>query len=277
MGSPEGYGVSSPHVVWDGTTFHMWYAGFQITTKVMAASGYATSSDGINWTKYENNPILVPSQSWEGGEIVIIPKVVVEDSIFHIWYASGHSFDQQNPAKEYKIGYAASTDGINRIKNENNPVLEIPGNSAEPSTIILKDSLYQMWFSCDFFPDNRWRIGYAIGPLSAHDIWVVAMPEHIASVPIFVNNYVPKVNVWNVGSGDESSVNISCKIDSSGVNLYTDTKTIDVMESGQFRKTVFEEFKTFDKETYSVTFYSQLQNDEKLCNDTLHSQLPISS
>lgn len=335
----ENDGVSSPYVIWDGAIFHMWYAGFQITTKVTASIGYATSSDGINWIKHESNPILAPTQSWEGGEICIIPKVVFVDSIFHMWYASGHSFDQQNPAKEYKIGYATSTDGINWIKNENNPVLEITGYSAEPSTIILKDSLFQMWFSCDFFPDNRWRIGYAtssdginwhhfennpvvdvssssweiegvawpsvllnetgynmwytgigdidgqvaprigfaISPILEHDIWAVTMPEQVASVPILVNNYIPRVNVWNVGLSGESNVSITCKIDSSNTNLYNDSNTIAELEAGQSNVIHFEKFRTFDNDTFAISFYSTLQNDENLGNDTLRSIIEISN
>jgi hypothetical protein len=57
----DGYHVFSPGVVFDGVSYHMWYTGawgygtnlggFQI--------GYATSPDGISWTKDPANPVDV--------------------------------------------------------------------------------------------------------------------------------------------------------------------------------------------------------------------------
>lgn len=334
-GTWESHGVGTPHVVWDGKIFHMWYSGNKATSKLFVSIGYAKSSDGIHWTKHENNPVLVPTQDWEGGEVIVLPKVIIKDNTFQLWYSSGYSFSPGNPAKEYKIGYATSLDGISWKKYENNPVLDTGGFQAEPSTIILRDSVFQMWFSSDFLPDNRWRIGYAesvdgtnweqfennpvlnvtpelwdaegvawpsvlfngnayqmwytgigktpprigyaISPLLAHDVWVISMPEHVSLAPILVNNYTPKAKIWNVGLTNESNSALVCKIDSSGVNLYNDTKMIESLESSQLMEILFEEFSTFSNTNYTITFCSNLQNDENASNDTLQSTLTVSN
>ncbi len=54
----EDWIVAYPEVLFDGTTFHMWYWGIQggpIPTDF--SIGYATSQDGIAWTKDPENPV----------------------------------------------------------------------------------------------------------------------------------------------------------------------------------------------------------------------------
>ena len=54
----ENWIVAYPDVQFDGTTFHMWYWGIQGgPTPTDFSIGYATSQDGIAWTKDPANPI----------------------------------------------------------------------------------------------------------------------------------------------------------------------------------------------------------------------------
>ena len=41
----------------EGTTYHMWYTGYDGTREGLKMLGYATSPDGIHWTRDPNNPI----------------------------------------------------------------------------------------------------------------------------------------------------------------------------------------------------------------------------
>lgn len=45
--------VAAPYVLFDGTSYRMWYVGDDGTSEYV---GYATSPDGIAWTKYYGNP-----------------------------------------------------------------------------------------------------------------------------------------------------------------------------------------------------------------------------
>jgi len=90
-------------VLWNGSTFDIWYSGTALDNRWRV--GYATSTDGISWTKYLLNPVLdygmVGSwdhqQAWNSS--VILDSA---DQIYKMWYTGG-SFDNGS------IGFATST------------------------------------------------------------------------------------------------------------------------------------------------------------------------
>ena len=63
----EKVALMCPHVLWDeqAKLYHMWYSGGE--QQEPNAIGYATSPDGLTWTKYEQNPVFTGDQSltWE--------------------------------------------------------------------------------------------------------------------------------------------------------------------------------------------------------------------
>jgi predicted GH43/DUF377 family glycosyl hydrolase len=63
--------VMCPHVIWDEEEkiFKMWYSGGEQYEP--DAIGYATSKDGINWTKLAKNPIFEndPASDWEKAKV----------------------------------------------------------------------------------------------------------------------------------------------------------------------------------------------------------------
>jgi predicted GH43/DUF377 family glycosyl hydrolase len=73
--------------------------------------GVATSTDGIHWTKYTNNPILLSEYSWEGTGIYY-PSVIKENDQFKMIYMN---------ASADAFGIATSTDGIHWTKTGSNP------------------------------------------------------------------------------------------------------------------------------------------------------------
>jgi uncharacterized repeat protein (TIGR01451 family) len=85
----------------------MWYAGFGKVTPDDPVSkwrlGYATSSDGFIWTKYENNPWLVPGPEgeWDGYQ-VNNPNVIFQDGLDKMWFTGGDE-------KAMRMGYAVFT------------------------------------------------------------------------------------------------------------------------------------------------------------------------
>ena len=65
----------------------------------------------INWTKYENNPVLTRGANGAWDDVAIHgPSVMFDGSLYHMWYAG---FDGNNN----RIGYASSSDGISWTKS----------------------------------------------------------------------------------------------------------------------------------------------------------------
>lgn len=148
-------------VLRDGV-YHLWYAGTNdsdLTINPYWRIGYATSVDGINWTKQNNgNPVIVPSKPWELKN-VSYPNVIFENGKYKMWYAAS-PWDMAT-----QIVYAESLDGINWEKPENqNTVLTTGASGFDKSGIsspsVLHDgNLYKMWYSG--FDGSKWSIGYA--------------------------------------------------------------------------------------------------------------------
>lgn len=99
----------------------MWYEG--VPAANASKVGYATSTDGISWTKYAGNPIMAPTEPWEGAPAAASEtspsSVLKEHGLYKMWY---HGY--QNGTR--RIGYATSLDGFSWTKYPRNPVLE-PG------------------------------------------------------------------------------------------------------------------------------------------------------
>jgi predicted GH43/DUF377 family glycosyl hydrolase len=162
-GSWEFVGVESPCIIFDGSTYHMWYNGWD--TQDIFQIGYATSTDRVTWTKYENNPILKvgPSGSWDYPR-VDAPEVFFDGTKYHMWY------DGYNGTNG-RIGYATSLDGLSWTPYVGNPVLDLGEAESWDSQWVgfcrvlfnTADSLYNMWY---LGSDEDWnaRIGYATAP-----------------------------------------------------------------------------------------------------------------
>ncbi|HTE31662.1 MAG TPA: hypothetical protein VK666_14875 [Chryseolinea sp.] len=46
------------YILREGDQYYMWFTGYQDKKDAVMHLGYATSADGIHWTRYENNPIV---------------------------------------------------------------------------------------------------------------------------------------------------------------------------------------------------------------------------
>jgi predicted GH43/DUF377 family glycosyl hydrolase len=114
-----------PCVVKTDSGFLMWYNGEDGTG--IDRIGLATSSDGVSWTRYPQNPVLTEGTGgeWDRGS-ANEAWVIYEDGLFKMWY-SGETLTSTNPSiaqiATYQIGYATSKDGIHWTKYSGNPVL----------------------------------------------------------------------------------------------------------------------------------------------------------
>ena len=142
------------------TTYKMWYEGVPGPNR--GSLGYATSRDGLTWNKFAGNPVLAPSEPWEGGaQGEISPGTVFKEGrVYKMWY---HSWD----GAHRRIGYASSRDGLRWTKYFGNPVLDVGRSEAwDASQVVLPTvtrvgERYYMWYGGLGEKNDGWRIGLA--------------------------------------------------------------------------------------------------------------------
>ena len=161
-GAWDGSSVSEPSVIKDGDTLKMWYVGWESGWSQPARIGYAWSLDGVDWHRYNKNPVLSPSLGWEGYRINKM-CVIKDEETYKIWYSANDKV-----AFSTAIGYATSLDGISWTKNQQAVLL--PGGSDDwdnfniaLGTVIKEDGHYKMWYHGGTWPTGA-MIGLATSP-----------------------------------------------------------------------------------------------------------------
>ena len=140
--------------------WRMWFGGLDKSGSIRI--GLATSTDGIHWSRHAANPVLRPSEKWEGDRISPT-SVVYANGNFHLYYwGPGHV----RPPLVKRIGLAVSRDGVEWTKR--GVVLD-----AEPG--ILNEAPAQGGSGVDaakvfyFHETGAWRMIFtAFGP---HGVW----------------------------------------------------------------------------------------------------------
>jgi predicted GH43/DUF377 family glycosyl hydrolase len=102
--------INRPAVVKKDGIYHLWYTG-QYKGK-HSYIGYATSTDGKNFVRQSDRPVLSPTEPWEK-VAVMCPHVIwdEQDKIFKMWYSGGEQYEPD------AIGYATSRDGLHWDKH----------------------------------------------------------------------------------------------------------------------------------------------------------------
>ena len=71
------------YIIKEDSIYHMWYSGLRYTGDTVLHLGYATSPDGINWTRYAGNPLL--KTDW-----VEDMTVIKKDSTYYMFAEGWH-------------------------------------------------------------------------------------------------------------------------------------------------------------------------------------------
>jgi len=188
--------VFEPVVLYNDSLYQMWYGGRSQNN--LWQTGYATSPDGITWSKHPNNPVLPVSPGQWDAVAAIVGSVIFEDGFYHMWY-SGTSGD---PFSGIEIGYATSPDGVTWTKHPGNPIMTggTPGswdddNNGSPR--VIKDgSRYRMWYTGRGTASGGFdRLGYAEDIITGIETLADIQPEHFHLKQNYPNPFNPATTI----------------------------------------------------------------------------------
>ena len=135
--------VASPSVLIRGSTYHMWYTG---NDKFNSRIGYATSTDGITWTRQNGGAAVLDKGGANDFDSfgVSDPCVIDEGTSFSMWFTA-------SDGGKLRIGYASSPDGLTWTKNPGAVVDlgdfgKFDADGASAPAVIKIGSTYYMWY-----------------------------------------------------------------------------------------------------------------------------------
>ena len=144
----EKVAVMCPDVLWDAKTaeYRMWYSGGEQYEP--DAIGYATSRDGVHWTRSAVNPVFQadPGQAWEQHKVTAC-QVVPRDGWFYMFYIGFRDIDHA------AIGLARSRDGVTGWQRlPQNPILSptLGGWDADACYkpyALLDGKMWRLWYN----------------------------------------------------------------------------------------------------------------------------------
>ncbi len=168
----EGVAVMQPCVLYEGGIFKMWYQG-----STSSALGYATSSDGINWSK---------SSSPQIASGIVCPNVIKVGSTYFLYYSNWTS-----PGIEVRY----SSDGINWGASAACFAVPPSGITNYGNSTVWKEGTQNWYMIFDTLrtADNYWLPMYATSTDGLS--WVV------------VNSPLTTLEVFSGGSAGSMHVN----------------------------------------------------------------------
>ncbi len=134
------YHIGTQSVLKVNNTYYLYYSASPIDNYNLFTINLATSTDGVNWTKYQGNPIITSTQPWEGIGVTY-PSVIYDNDKFVMIY--------ENSARD-KEGIAYSSDGIHWTKNLSPVFTKYQTNWAQIDyPILIKvNNEYRIYYSC---------------------------------------------------------------------------------------------------------------------------------
>ncbi len=148
-GTAESNYVNGPFVIKDSSVYKMWYVGQDGNYSYVL---YATSLDGINWTKFDNTKPAVSDSSNTNGRIgngtssksdtskIFSPSVLVDNGIYRIWYqgsSTGSTVYRITYASMSSLPYTQKTDSTLKIEGAGSERCLIGQSQADAGTVGL--------------------------------------------------------------------------------------------------------------------------------------------
>jgi len=145
----EKQSVMNPYVIFDEEEkiYKMWYAAGETYEPDVIA--YATSNDGLNWKKYDKNPIFTPNHqffSFDSFKVGACDMHKLKDNTYFMFYIGYSDLDTA------RIFVAKSKNGINKWKRSN-PIIGPSKNKFDSNACYKPSAIYNSKI-------NRWMVWY---------------------------------------------------------------------------------------------------------------------
>ena len=200
--------LNNPSVLFEDGIYKMWYeAGYPYSPSSAEKQriGYTTSKDGLDWKKYEGNPVF------EEGNYVHAPSVIKIGDTYLMLYSYSSTVSGL-----MEIHMATSKDGLIWDIASNNPVLALgPLGSwdalgLDQPYVLYENGKIRVWYK-GFGSDGKKRIGYAeaslsgLSPIADFEASVTegGMPLKVQFTDLTQNS--PNSWNWDFGDGETSS------------------------------------------------------------------------
>ncbi|MDW8145873.1 MAG: hypothetical protein RMJ48_06190 [Roseiflexaceae bacterium] len=209
-GSFDQNGVTTFHIIKDGEQYHMWYTGVDSGWS-WRGFGYATSSDGITWTRQNNGqPVLTPrpGSGLFDDDRIIGPFVLIDEAspiapceggrtsgrCYRMWYEGfradltfyvGHALSPNGISWSIVNGPAAL--GLVLAGDRDGPLglAAFDSNNVGLAAVIKDGAIYRMWYQAKSYqnpPEHPFGDWFAIGHVTSVDgvNWVRPNPNLLA-------------------------------------------------------------------------------------------------
>ena len=143
--------VSNPTIIFNGTGYQLYYAGYFAKYQ----TGLATSTDEVSWVKNPTNPVIQVGGpgTWDDPDAGISAVLYNEDG-----YNSYKTWYQGYDGQQIRIGYAVSANGQVWINEPTNPVLDGTGGGAwdnyvntgdglHGASVLFVNGTYNLWYA----------------------------------------------------------------------------------------------------------------------------------
>jgi len=148
------------------STYRMWYEA--VGSAGITVIGYATSADGLTWTKQGTALSPGGATSWERDEVS--PNfILLEAGVYKLWYHGGGYFMGGSGTRygTTRVGYATSPDGLTWSKHASNPVLDVGPTGAFDDEQVAEPRVtrigagYRMYYTGANASSRRKSLGMA--------------------------------------------------------------------------------------------------------------------
>jgi len=281
-GESDDNGILSGPIINDNGVYKMWYSGHDGDKW---QTFYATSNNGISFTKYSQNPVLAISTDNISPDQrhVYLPQVMKEGSTYRMWYGAQNG--------NYTVSYATSTNGTTWSKRmttySNTYSKNIKGVQWS-----FSNTLPGTWNDCDAadgnFNSNSENFNCTISTLNdgAHTVYLRYYDEDELYLPVLaysssnftIDTVVPDTGSITINSGDAITNSLEAALTLSASDALSGVTSMMISESSFFTGASWESYSTTKAYTLTssdgtktvyVKFKDAAGNESSVYSDTI--------